>query len=153
SLSKIEKNMTAEKLAKAVTMGRIQQLTWAVVNYANANQARWLRDGKWSFPISVLSDAAKNQNLGKVSLQDAWGQPIKLVKHEQKQNNFLGMPQFDFYELVSAGPDGKFGTEDDLRQMNQSQWQLAQGAWFDGGIARLGAANQFGLLRMRGAER
>jgi hypothetical protein len=152
-LAKIEKNITVERLAKAVTMGRIQQLSWVVANYTNANQGRWLRDGKWTLPESVLADAAKNQNLSKTWLQDAWGRPISLIKHDKKQNNFLGMPQFDFYELVSAGPDGKFGTDDDLRQMNQSHWQLAQGGWFDDQAARLGAINHFGMVRMRGAER
>jgi hypothetical protein len=149
-LARIEKTMTPDRLAKAVTMGRIQQLTWALVNYTNSNQARWLRDGKWSLPDTVLADAARNQNLSKTTLQDAWGRPIKLVHHEKKQNNFLGIPQFDFYELVSAGPDGKIGTDDDLGQMNQGQWQLAQSAWFDEAATRLGAANQFG---MRGMER
>jgi hypothetical protein len=149
-LAKIEKNMTAERLAKAVTMGRIQQLTWAIAAYSNGNQNRWLRDGQWNFPASILADTAKNQNLGKLTLQDAWGKPIRFIKHEKKQNNFLGWNQFDFYELVSAGPDGKFGTEDDLRQMNQSQWQLAQGGWFDNGVTRLGVMNQFGMVRMRG---
>jgi hypothetical protein len=153
SLAKIEKTMTADRLAKAVTMGRIQQLTWALVNYTNSNQARWLKNGKWSLSDSVLADAARNQNLSKTSLQDAWGRPIRLVRHEKKQNNFLGIPQFDFYELVSAGPDGKLGTDDDLNQMNQSQWQLAQAAWFDDGMTRLGAMNQFGAVRMRGMER
>jgi hypothetical protein len=153
SLSKIDKNMTADRLAKAVTMGRIQQLTWAIVNYTNVNQARWFRKGKWDLPDSVLADAAKNQNLSKISLQDAWGHPIKLMKHETKLNNFLGMAQFDYCELVSAGPDGKFGTEDDLRQLNQSNWQLTQGTWFDDGITRLGAVNQFGMMRKRGMDR
>jgi hypothetical protein len=153
SLAKIEKNMTAERLAKAVTMGRIQQLTWALANYSNANQARWLKDGKWSFPATVLADAAKNQHLSKFSLQDAWGNPFKLIKHDKKQNNFLGWTQFDFYELVSAGPDGKFGTEDDLGQMNQSQWQLAHMGWFNDGETRLGALNQFGMMRKRGFGR
>lgn len=152
-LGKIEKNMAVERLAKAVTMGRIQQLTWAIGGYTNANQARWLKDGKWNLPNSVLADAAKNQNLNKTWLLDAWGNPIKLVKHEKKHANFLGMPQFDFYELVSAGPDGEFGTDDDLRQMNQSHWQLAQGAWFDDGATRLGAVNHFGMVGKRGFER
>jgi len=62
-----------------------------------------------------------------------------LIKHEKKQNNFLGTPQFDFYELVSAGPDGKFGTDDDLKQMNQTDWQLSQAGWFDDQATRLGA--------------
>lgn len=153
SLAKIEKSMTPDRLSKAVSMGRIQQLTWALVNYTNANQARWFRNGKWNLPDTVLADAAKNQNLGKISLQDAWGQPIRLVKHEKKQNNFLGMQQFDFHELVAAGPDGKFGTDDDLKQMNQNQWQLSQNLWFGDHARRLGEMNQLGMVRMRGAER
>jgi 5-hydroxyisourate hydrolase-like protein (transthyretin family) len=144
-LGKLEKNFTPERLGRAVTMGRIQQLTWAVGNYANTNQAKWFKDGKWSFPDTMLADAAKNQNLNKVWLKDAWGNPIKLIKHDKKQNNPVGLNQFDYNELVSAGPDGKFGTKDDLKQLDFSLWQLAQGSWFDALGDFNGAPNRFGM--------
>jgi hypothetical protein len=149
-LAKLEKNFTPDQLAQAVTMGRIQQLTWAIVNYTNGTvlQTRWLKDGKWNFPDTVLADAAKNQNLNKAWLKDAWGNPIKLIKHDKKQNNPFGWNQFDYHELVSAGPDGKFDTKDDLRQLNPGLWQLAQGSWFNlelGDFDRAG--NRFGFER------
>src|SRR5262249_46171223 len=60
-------------------------------------------------------------------------------------------PQFQDYELVSAGPDGKFGTEDDVKLGQPKDWQLAHGwNWFgldpnmDLGGNNLGWATRWG---------
>ena len=63
-------------------------------------------------------------------LKDAWGNPIKLVKRDKKLDHPTGNTQFDYYELVSAGPDGKFDTADDVTSSATDQWHLAQGWWF-----------------------
>src|SRR5204863_1952352 len=46
---------------------------------------------------------------------DAWGRPIRLLASAKPVDNPFGAAQFQFHELVSAGPDGKFGTDDDLK--------------------------------------
>ncbi len=48
-------------------------------------------------------------------LKDAWGQPLKLVKLDKKRTDPQGQPQFEQYDIVSAGPDGKLGTDDDVK--------------------------------------
>ena len=120
-LTKLEKEFTVDRLAEAVTWNRMQQLQWAVVNYTRLNQAKWFKDGKWSLPDAVLEDAVKQQRLDARALQDAWGRPIRLVKRDEKLPNQTGWPLFDSYELVSAGADGEFGTDDDVTQFHPQQ--------------------------------
>src|SRR5262249_15180788 len=108
-LARLEKGFTPERLAQALTLGRMQQLTWTAANYGNMNRAKFFKDGRWTFPEGALAEAAKRQGLADFWLKDAWGGPIKMVKRDKKRE---GMPyeQLAFYDLVSAGPDGKFGT-------------------------------------------
>ncbi|HXG08528.1 MAG TPA: MG2 domain-containing protein [Gemmataceae bacterium] len=149
SLARLEKGFTADRLARAVTLNQMQQLMWAVVNYTNANRAKWFQDGKWTFPETVLADAARQQRL---DLRDVWGEPIRLVKRDKKLNNPTGWNQFDYHELVSAGPDRKFDTEDDVKLSDPRMWQLLQAWWAPEGKQLAGG--RFGdprMLRRRGA--
>jgi hypothetical protein len=127
-LAKLEKEFTPDQLGKAVTLQHMQQLAWGVFQVSNQNQAKWLKDGKWEFPDTVLRDAAKNQGNDKL-LKDAWGNPIKLVKRDKKLDNPNGWTQFEYHEFVSAGPDGKADTTDDVKSSAKDQWFLAQGQW------------------------
>ncbi len=92
-----------------------------------------MKDGKWILPETVLADAAKQQGLGGEWLKDAWGQPLKLVKLDKKRTDPQGNTQFEEYDIVSAGPDGKFGTEDDVKLSAEpvNPWRFAQMWWGD----------------------
>jgi 5-hydroxyisourate hydrolase-like protein (transthyretin family) len=127
-VAKVEKNFTSERLARALTVQRMQNLIWPLGNYAQQHQAKWLKDGNWTIPETALAEAAKQHGM-QASLQDAWGRPIKLVKLDKKRDQQTGWPQLDFYDLVSAGPDGKFGTDDDVKLPPNSQWHLVQVWW------------------------
>jgi 5-hydroxyisourate hydrolase-like protein (transthyretin family) len=130
ALARLEGRFTADNFASAVTQARLQQLAWGIMNLGWANQARYLKGGKWEFPLTILPDAARQR--GGASLKDAWGREIRLQKREGK--NTTGAPQFDGIELVSAGPDGKFGTRDDVTYKPANEWQLAV-AWWQPGTA------------------
>jgi hypothetical protein len=138
-LAKVEKEFTPERLGRAITMNRIHVLSLNLVNYSNQQKAKWFKDGKWSFPDSVLADAAKNQGLGAEWLKDAWGNSLKLVKHDKKRDNKSGHDQFDYDEIVSAGPDGKLGTADDVKlpaaQVNPYGWYAT--FWWVGDESRM----------------
>jgi hypothetical protein len=87
-----------------------------VINHSNANQAKWRnKEGVWTIPANVLPEAARVTGHGEAVLKDAWGQPIRLVKLDKKRDDPKLAEQFRQYELVSAGPDGKFGTADDVK--------------------------------------
>ncbi len=114
-LARLEKDFTPQRLGQGVTLARMQQLTWSVSNYANTNRAKFFKDGKWTLPEGVLAEAAKRQGLQSYWLEDAWGRPIKLVSLDKKRAAPALPEQFASYDLVSAGPDGKAGTADDVR--------------------------------------
>ena len=138
ALAKIEKDFTAtDKLGAAVTHQRIWQLRWSVVNYTNGKAKEFMKDGKWVLPEAVLSDAAKQQGLGGDWLKDAWGQPLKLVKLDKKRTDPQGQTQFEEYDIVSAGPDGKVGTDDDVKLSADpvNPWRFAQ-LLVGGGLTR-----------------
>ncbi|HEV3255775.1 MAG TPA: alpha-2-macroglobulin family protein, partial [Gemmataceae bacterium] len=135
-LAKLEKGVTPEHLARAVTAYHMQNLVWVFNNYTNTHKDQWLKDAKWTFPKTVLADAAKAQNGAERWLKDGWGRPIRLVKRDKKWAHNMGLSQFDFHELVSAGPDGKFGTADDIKQSDPAVWNYA-GWWWVSGRERL----------------
>ncbi len=141
TVARLEKNFTPDNLARSITQQRLQQLQWTLINYANSRQREWLRDGKWNFPTTALADAARQQRLDSSWLVDAWGTPIKLAKLDKKRDNPSGQTQFDFHELVSAGPDRKFGTKDDVRMTDPNGWQFAQ-LWWAPDDMRLGQVQQ-----------
>jgi hypothetical protein len=148
-LARMEKNFTGEHLARALTVQRMQNLIWPLGNYTQQNQAKWLKDGKWTIPETALAEAAK-QHAMQASLLDAWGRPMKLVKLDKPRQYIGGWSQWDQYDLISAGPDGKFGTADDVKLPPPGQWHLTQ-AWWVADDSR--QATQAPFARGQGANR
>ena len=132
-LSAGQKDFTADRLARAITSYRInQQLVWTIIHYAQQNRARFLgKDGKWTYPADAVEAAARLQGLALYWTKDGWGNSIRLLKRDKKVANNFGHDQLSFHELVSAGPDGKFGTADDVIVGTQVYWPYANG-WGDG---------------------
>jgi hypothetical protein len=131
-LSRTEKGFTLDDLTAALTHDRMKELVEAFVAYTNANKAKFFKDGQWTFPQAVLSEAARAQGLSDQCLQDAWGQGFKLVKASDKRANKTGHPQFDRHELVSAGPDRDYQTADDIRWTRFDKEKVG-GWWSQGG--------------------
>jgi hypothetical protein len=151
-LSKLEKDFTVDRLAQAVTYRRMQVLYSHLLDYSQANQAKFFKDGKWNFPETILADLAEAQGLNPVFLQDAWGEPIRLVKLDQKWDHQTGMSQFDFHQLVSNGPDRKKGNADDVTQLPVGRWHLIDWGWWLGNETRLALAQQNFDLGRRGGR-
>jgi hypothetical protein len=110
----------------------MHQLFWAFIRHTDANRAKWFRDGKrWNFPATVLAESAKGQNVNEKWLTDVWGKPYRLVRVKNKQDHKSAYSQLDHHRLVSAGPDGKFGTKDDViwNSPNQTPGPAAQWWW------------------------
>jgi 5-hydroxyisourate hydrolase-like protein (transthyretin family) len=131
-LATLEKGFTARSLADTLTLTRMNTVVWNLTNYAAPHRKEWLEDGKWHFPEDALAKAAKARRLADFWLEDAWGKPIKLVSLKEKRKNRILTDLLDHHDLVSAGPDGKFGTKDDLRLETNNAWWLAQVWWLDG---------------------
>jgi hypothetical protein len=108
-LAQLEKNFTAKRLAQAVNLVRIHELGAAFLRYANANRARFFKGGKWQLPATALADAGKSGGLDDARLTDPWGTPYRLARLTPKQSLLAS------FQLVSAGPDRRFGTKDDVK--------------------------------------
>jgi hypothetical protein len=139
-VAKAEKDFTPERFSKSATVGRMLQLVGPLANYAQQRQAKWLKDGKWTIPDEALAEAAKQHGV-QAALKDAWDRSIKLVKLDKPRQYIGGWSQFDQYDLVSAGPDGKFGTADDVKLPPPDKWQQTQVWWMNG--ARQAGQMQF----------
>jgi hypothetical protein len=129
----LEPAFSADQLGRAVTLTRLQQLTWAVINYSNTHRNSYFKNGKWTFPTNLLTEATRGPGFNQSTLKDAWGEPIRLVQRDKKFEHRLQHAQFDFAQLISAGPDRKLGTKDDVRltdwnQLNQFGW-IGNGWW------------------------
>jgi hypothetical protein len=153
-LAKLEKNFTAERLARTTNNLRMYQLGWAFLQETGVHRNDWLKDGKWTFPKTVLKDAAKRFGYNENWLNDVWGKPYRLVKLKKKQDHKSAYSQLDYYRIVSAGPDGKFGTEDDVvwSTPNNNPWQSAQW-WWTSDSTRLAKKQPFLGWRHRGFAR
>jgi hypothetical protein len=129
SLMKVDSSLSAERLAQAVTLWRLHQLTWNFANYANQRQKDWLKDNKWTLPKDALEQFAKAQGWGKDPMNDAWGHPLQIVVSEKKRDHQTGWLLFDHHQIVSVGPDGKLGTDDDVKLVALNDWQQAYSFW------------------------
>lgn len=154
ALAKVEPHFTADRLGRAVTAGRIQQLLWIFLNYAQSHQNQFLDGGKWSFPEGILRDAARGQGQADQLLHDAWGRRIKLVTREKKWANPWNRAELEYHELASAGPDGKFGTDDDVKLSDPDFFRLGGNWWFgeaDQAVRMIGRRARGGFAGAGGA--
>lgn len=126
NLAKLEPNFSPDSLGRAVTQQRLQLLHNGMQNVVNQNRAQWFKDGQWSLPADVVERAAASVGLQKNGIQDAWGRPIQLAKAKKKDGPFVLLGEF---ELVSTGPDGKRGTDDDVRLGQAQNWWTAHAWW------------------------
>jgi uncharacterized protein YfaS (alpha-2-macroglobulin family) len=122
-LAALEKDFTPEHLGIAATQGRMQQLIWAVAALSEQRRAQWTRGGKWDVPDTAVADAAKIQGFSGVATEDAWGRPLRLVRRDKPGPSPWGPAIYGEYQLVSAGPDGKLGTADDVVLSPANRWQ------------------------------
>jgi 5-hydroxyisourate hydrolase-like protein (transthyretin family) len=103
-LARLESGFTADQFGRAVSAQRMNQLFGAVIAY-------FQREGKIVLTDRILAAAAKQQGLDPRWLKDAWGQPFHLVRRP-----VADAPKSEtVWEIVSAGPDGKLDTKDDVR--------------------------------------
>jgi uncharacterized protein YfaS (alpha-2-macroglobulin family) len=139
-LTGLEPGFTPEALGRAITQERMLRLLPSLVSHANSNRATFFKDGKWVLPENALTESARSSKLPENVLQDAWGQPIRLVKLESKWDHRSGNDLFDFYQFVSAGPDRKFDTDDDVKQEPAGSAHLLSWWWLDPATAEVRAA-------------
>jgi hypothetical protein len=139
TLMKMEPGFAPENLARNITQARMQNLLGPIIHLSNANSKFWLRGGKWTFPNDVVARATRLPGIGSVTAKDGWGRNIQLVKRSAKEKNATGHAQFAEVTLVSAGPDGKFGTADDVSYTPTDGWSTGWTWWTSSGRGALHA--------------
>jgi uncharacterized protein YfaS (alpha-2-macroglobulin family) len=128
SLSRLSADCSPERLAHAVTEHRLHYLRAALLNLGNKHAAQWRKDDKWTLPGDVLRRGLKESAYPEAWLKDGWGNDFRLIRRDGKVEN----PVFDSFEVVSAGPDGKLDTADDVRISAANIGQLGQIWWMNG---------------------
>jgi hypothetical protein len=125
ALQALDRHLTFDHVARRITRQRQLRLLVALKHFVRAKQldygwarrkspASWLtalRD--WRNPEGDGEDEGDN-TIKRVDLFDAWGRPFKLRKARGARARFRFLEPIVGYELLSAGPDGRFGTRDDL---------------------------------------
>lgn len=123
-LSRLEKEFKAENLAEAVTLQRLQNVTWWIVNIANENRNQYFKNNEWTIPKSILNEAVKRFGRNNNQLtKDIWGRPFHLLERAKDEAHPTNQPQLGKYTVVSAGADGKLGTKDDIRWTQQNLYR------------------------------
>ncbi|MCS7167198.1 MAG: MG2 domain-containing protein [Gemmatales bacterium] len=152
--SVLHPGLTAENLASAFTQNQMLRLYWALINFSHTRREQLFKGGRWHFPENFLVEAVTAQQIGiepggqvrkpnaeqqqqiERQLKDAWGRPIRLVRVEKKQRvegkyDDPVVLIFAEHALVSAGPDGKFGTADDIVLNSPEVASRAELWWLD----------------------
>ena len=165
-LTSLHPGLTAERLAVAYTTQKMAQLFWNVIHWSQQRRQQLFQNGRWTFPEGFLEEAVAIQLFGlgpsgqvrqlnaeqkrqvERQLQDAWGRPIRLVTVEKKQPMAKGSKEppssLGFFALVSAGPDGKFGTADDVRLAEPREADYVHLWWLEPGERKALVANYSG---------
>ncbi len=112
-LAKIEKSFTAENLGKGITAQRLQQWQHQLPNYANQIKATAYKNNRWTLPDNALELSMKVGAIDKRWLKDGFGADFRIVR-KNREGGKESTNVLDDYDVVSAGPDGKLGTADDI---------------------------------------
>ncbi|MFO0844739.1 MAG: hypothetical protein U0797_20475 [Gemmataceae bacterium] len=120
-LASLEEGFTAENLMAAVTQMRMESVLWAFVTLSNQNQRSGRRAANGPSPSDEAKRGRRKTYQGKPAPKDAWVGTTSSSSRDLPRRRTPRHPQFDDFVLASAGPDGKFGTPDDLAFRNQQQ--------------------------------
>jgi hypothetical protein len=112
-LTALEPGFTADNLAWMLTCYRLEGLVGPLQDrYATRRQ--WFQADKPALLERMLVEASRLSAGGVYCCKDAWGRNVRLVKRSAKDPKTSELPGVPGFTLVSAGPDGRFGTDDDI---------------------------------------
>lgn len=119
ALRALDPNLTFDHVARRLTRQRQLRLLVALKHFVRAGQldyswARRKSPTSWLTSLRDWESPEGDVNIGRKDLFDAWGRPFKIRKARGARARFRFLEPITGYELLSAGPDGRFGTRDDL---------------------------------------
>jgi hypothetical protein len=125
ALQRLDRAFVYDNVARRITRQRLFRLLVALRGFVRAHRL----DHTWSpqrDPAAWLSalaepdsaqdsdDDTEQRAITREQLFDAWGKPFVLRRARGGRARFRALEPVVGYELVSAGPDGKLGTADDV---------------------------------------
>lgn len=116
-LERLDPAFTYDNTARRITRERLFSLLLALRNFvqSQALDLPWARPGEpalWLEKLIGRHVPGANVSIAAGDLVDAWGRPFRLI--ETRSPRFAALAPVAGYELVSAGPDGRYGNRDDL---------------------------------------
>ncbi len=119
ALQALDSAIVYDNVARRLTRARLMRLLVALDLFVHDNRLgyAWARRGdpsRWLNGLIEWSDPVTGEMLTRESLFDAWGRPFALRPARGGRARFQLLEPVSGYELVSAGPDGRFDTSDDL---------------------------------------
>lgn len=120
----VDASFTFDAVARRIARGRLVMLMMAISRFSNPDDANAARASQGQPPERWLSRMVQLGVLRPNQLLDPWGRAFEFRR--------AGTPQLVItdraptWELVSAGPDGRFGSRDDVR--NPFQRLVAEGS-------------------------
>ena len=124
ALQALDPNLTFDNVARRLTRRRLLRLLVALKDFVRAEQLDygWARRKSPASWLNALrgrelpegDDGDESEEIRREDLFDAWGRPFRLVKARGARARFRFLEPVVGHELLSAGPDGRFGTRDDL---------------------------------------
>ncbi|HEY3356406.1 MAG TPA: hypothetical protein VGQ83_24360, partial [Polyangia bacterium] len=108
-----------DSVARRITRQRLLKLLVALRGYVREHglDLAWARRGDPSQWLGALVGGGDQGRTGEVErgdLFDAWGRPFALRRAPGGRARFAFLEPVVGYELLSAGPDGRLGTRDDV---------------------------------------
>lgn len=119
SLQALDPTITYDNAARRITRERLFQLYVALEHFVKSKQLNyaWARRGdpsRWLLGLLDWSDGGEHDSIKTAQLFDAWGRPFSLQRSRDASARFRFLEPIPGWEIVSAGPDGRLNTADDL---------------------------------------
>lgn len=119
ALQALDPTITYDNAARRITRHRLFRLYTALDRFVAEKQLgyAWARrgdPGRWLLGLIDFHDADEQGPLKRESLFDAWGHPFALQRSRGDKPRFRFLEPVSGWEIVSAGPDGRLNTADDL---------------------------------------
>jgi hypothetical protein len=155
-LRRLDPAFTFDNVARRITRKRLFALLRGLRSYVRernldlrwswrGDPSQWLRSVQRDGGLTIDDSEGDSRTLFELDMVDGWGNPIELRPAPGGRVRFSFLSPVPGYDLVSAGPDERFGTADDI--VDPFARVLPAG----GAYAR--AVDEDGLLaRLRGVE-
>ena len=111
TLTRLDRSFTFDNVARRITRQRLLDLLIELRHFVTEYgfDLAWARPGD---PAEWLGESGLASRVGAEQLVDGWGRPFRL--RPASRPRFTRIQPVDGYELVSAGPDGRYGNGDDV---------------------------------------